>query len=538
MRFISSFIPLICQCRFLFQVLFLAWIIACLTGNPAHAGVSAVAVGKANGREVPKWPSCDGHCTTQNISFVHVSDLHAQYNLDKNGSSPVGRIRGYYEQVKKENPFTLFTNAGDDYEKGSIAEELSEGKTTRQVVHALRYDVRTLGNHDFAWGFEELLRYSNDPSAVVLAANVKLNSGKKGFYPERTPGWTDFSVITVGCVRIGFLGLVTKPVGENDQPYDGPYYRHHPELQTNFNFAGIARDIIARHRQEVDVLVLISHLGLQEDIVLAEETSGIDLLLGGHTHSITKTPLRVKNTTIVHTGAYGENIGRMDIEYDIHNKRIAESRFHLIANRPGEVPDDEHFERRVADILKPYEQELYKTIADVNQNQKKETMALIAARAAVETLKVDAAFISEDMVWQEWNKGELTQQDILNAFRVERQPAASPGHSSLYRMEVEGRDLIHAIAVLRNSAYWGPSRINPKTSYTIALQKLPALNQKEFFGKSIGYSQPKPAAELWETVVSFAMGQKSAGLSLNQGLQDRNSATLVSLYKDLQQRIP
>jgi 2',3'-cyclic-nucleotide 2'-phosphodiesterase (5'-nucleotidase family) len=357
-----------------------------------------------------------------------------------------------------------------------------------------------------------------------------MNPGEKGLFPESPPGWTDFSVITVGCVRIGFFGLVTKPVGENDQPYDGPYYREHPGLQTDFNFTGIAGDIIARHRQEVDVLVLISHLGLQDDILLAQETSGIDLILGGHTHSTTKTPLRVKNTMIVHTGAYGENIGRMDITVDIHKKRIAESRFHLIANRPGEVPDDDHTGQRVADILKPYERELCEAIADVNQNQKKDTMALIAARAAVETFNIDAAVVSEDLVWQEWNKGELTRQDILNAFRVERQPAASPGHSSLYLVEVKGRDLIHAIAVLKNSAYWGPSRINPKALYTIALQKLPALNQTEIFGKTIGYSQPKPAAELWEAVVSFAMGQKSAGLSLNQGLQGRDPV-LVALLK-------
>ena len=533
MRFISPFIPLIGgQCRFFIHALFLVWMITGVTVTPVHAGASAVIAGKAVSREVPKWPSCDGHCTSQNISFVHVSDLHAQYNPDKTGSSPVGRIRGYYEQVKKENPFTLFTNAGDDYEKGSIAEELSMGKTTRQVVHALQYDVRTLGNHDFAWGIEELLKFSNDPSAVVLAANVKLNPGKKGFYPGKPPGWTDFSVITVGCVRIGFFGLVTRPVGENDQPYDGPYFRDHPELQADFSFAGIARDIIARHRQEVDVLVLVSHLGLEEDILLAEQTRGIDLILGGHTHSITKTPLRVNNTMIVHAGAYGENIGRIDMEYDVLNKRIAETHLNLIVNRPGEVPDDAHTQRLVADILKPYQKELCETIAHVNQDQKKETMALIAARAAVETLKIDAAIVSEDMVWQEWSKGELTRQDILNAFRVERQPAASPGHSSLYMMEVKGRDLIHASAVLKNSAYWGPSRIDPKAVYTLAIQKLLALNQKEFFGKTIGYSQPKPASELWETVVSFAMGQKSAGLSLNQGLQDQNSATLFAFRQE------
>ena len=515
MRFISSFIPLTDRYQFLIHVFFWVWMITGIIVVPVYAGVPA---GAKAGRAVPKWPSCDGHCATQNISFVHVSDLHAQYNPDQNGSTPVGRIRGYYEQVKKENPFTLFTNAGDDYEKGSIAEELSEGKTTREVVHAMRYDVRTLGNHDFAWGIEELLKFSNDPSAVVIASNVKLNPGDKHLFPDKGHGWTDFSVLTVGCVRIGFFGLVTKPLRENDQPYDGPYYSEHPELQSDFNFIELAKDLIARHRAKVDILVLVSHLGLEEDTILAERTSGIDLILGGHTHSTTKTPLRVKDTTIVHVGSYGETIGRMDMEYDILNNCIKETHFNLIANRPGEIPDDPYTEDRVAAILSPYQRELGETVTRVTQDQKKGDMALIAARAAVETLKIDAAIVSEQMVWQEWPQSKLTRQDILDAFRVERQPAASPGHSSLYLIDVQGRDLAHAVSVLKDSAYWGPSRINPKAFYTIAVQKVPALNQKEYFGRTISCSEPKPCTEVWETVVSFARAQNFAGFSLNHGL--------------------
>lgn len=508
MRFVSSLIPLTDRCRFLIHMLFWVWMMTRVILTPVYAGAPA-------GRSaIPKWPSCEGHCTTQNISFVHVSDLHARYNPDQNGSSPAGRIRGYYEQVKKENPFTLFTNAGDDYEKGSIAEELSHGKTTRQVVHAMRYDVRTLGNHDFAWGIEELLKFSNDPSAVVLAANVNLNPGDKHLFPDKGPGWTDFSVLTVGCVRIGFFGLVTRPLKENDQPYDGPYYREHPELEATFNFTELAKNIIAHHRPKVDILVLVSHLGLEDDILLAEQTSGIDLILGGHTHSTTKTPLRVKDTIIAHVGSYGENIGRMDMEYDILNKRIKETHFNLIANQPGEVPDDPYTEDLIAGILSPYQRELRETVTHVSQDQKKDDMALIAARAAVETLKIDAAVVSKQMVWQEWPQGKLTRQDILDAFRVERQPAASPGHSSLYLMDVQGKDLTHAVSVLKNFAYWGPSRIDPEALYTIAVQKIPALNQNEYFGRIISRSQPKPSTEVWQTVVSFAREQNFAGLSL------------------------
>jgi len=90
-----------------------------------------------------RWPTCSANAAMQRLSFVHVSDIHARYNPEPNSETPVGRIRGYYEAVKRENTYTVFTNGGDDYEKGSVAEELSGGQSTREIVKALGFDVRT-----------------------------------------------------------------------------------------------------------------------------------------------------------------------------------------------------------------------------------------------------------------------------------------------------------------------------------------------------------------------------------------------------------
>jgi 5'-nucleotidase/UDP-sugar diphosphatase len=501
------------------------------TAMPIMAMPASSSPDEATNAAISKWPQCDGHSSIQKISFVHVSDIHAHYNPDKDGSIPVARIRGYYEQVKRENPFTVFTDAGDDYEKGSIAEQLSQGQATREVVKAMRYDVRTLGNHDFAWGIEELMQFSHDPSAVVLATNTTLHQELAGSPGGETPGWTDFAVLTVGCVRIGFFGLLTKPWGETDRQYEGPYYSDIPALQTDFHYAEIAREVIARHRQEVDLLVMVSHLGLPDDIALAEQTDGIDLILGGHTHTIMTTPVRVKNTTIVHAGSFAEHIGRYDIDYDLQNRRITGSHFTLVDNRPGKIPSDERTAREVTAILRKYSRELYEPITGVSQDQSKRTMALIAARAAVKTLKVDAALVSEDSVWQKWRRGGLSQQDILNAFKVEREPSGTPGVSSLYLVTVTGEDLLHAITVLKDCVYWGPSAIEPAAVYTLAIQKPQAFNQRQIFGRTIGLSPPEPAMELWESVVAFARDREVAGLSLDQGLQDPRNSKFIALLQ-------
>ena len=474
-----------------------------------------------------RWPVCDTGAVSQQISFVHVADIHARYNPDPGGSSPLARIRGFVEQVKRENPYTVFTNAGDDYEKGSIAEELSQGRTTRQVVEAMRYDVRTIGNHDFAWGLDELLAFSHDPVAAVLASNTKMT----GNAPGSQPGWVDYAELTVGCVKIGFFGLVTRPWNENGEQYDGPFYQKHPELQTDSRYVAITREIIARHRRDVDLLVLVSHLGIYDDIHLAEQTQGIDLILGGHTHTTMTKPLRINKTTIIHPGSHGETIGRFDLDYNLRDKQIAAGHFALVANQDGEVAVDAATDREISRIISPYQDTIRKDFARLDSSQSGKGMALIAARAAVETRKSDAAFVNPQSAWKEGLSGGLTAQDVLDIFPVEREPAGEPGSSSLYLIRETGADLLRTRASLPDFAYWGPEKINPAMIYTVALPKAQALGQKRYFGREIGMTPPRSAGELWEAVVAFGRDRNSANLSLDERGRDRSGELIAALLR-------
>jgi 5'-nucleotidase / UDP-sugar diphosphatase len=494
----------------------------------AAASLPAASAWAKTGAGSDRWPACDGRATSQQVSFVHVSDVHGQYNPEPDGSTPIGRIRGYYEDVKRENPYTLFTNGGDDYEKGSVAEELSQGQTTRNVVFALGYDVRTLGNHDFAWGIDELLQFSNDPRAVVLTTNSMINGGTGGLADRSRQPWTDYAVLTVGCLKIGCFGLTARPYGADGRQHDGPVYGDFPDLVSDYDYLSIANEIIARHRQEVDLLVLVSHLGLPDDILVAEATTGIDLILGGHSHTALDTPIRVKDTQIVHAGANAEQFGRYDIQYDLENRRIIESGYRLVDNRPGELPSDRTTDQAVADILRPYQRQVSESLAVIKRGHDQPAIAGIAARAVVKNLGTSAAFIDTRNVWPKNWQGQLTRQDLLDAFKVEREPAGTPGGSSLYLMEVKGADLLHARLILHDFAYSGPGDIDPATDYTIAMQKTLAASQQELFGRTIALSPPRPAAELWEIVAAYALDRRDRGLTFADD-EDVPADTIISL---------
>lgn len=503
------------------------------SGAISLGGAASVSGGAGGGfgQGRTRWLAGDILATTQKISFVHVADVHAHYNPVSGGSSPVARLRGYFEQVRRENPYTILTNAGDDYEKGSIAEEISHGAATREIVKAMQYDVRTIGNHDFAWGIDELMAFSRDPSAIVLASNTKMTAGNAGGQSGRQPGWTDYAVLRVGQVKIGFFALVSKPWNEKDEQYDGDFYPGMPELRSDFNFVDIARDIIAQHRGEVDLLVLVSHLGVEEDARLARETQGIDLILGGHTHAVMSEPLRVKDTAIVHAGANAENIGRFDIEYDLQKRCIRHSAFSLIPNREGETPVDEATDREVRKILHDYQGALSEGFTRLSADQSSGEMAMLAARAAVEILEVDAAFVGLHAVRKEWRRGNLTRQDVFDAFPVEREPAGTPGFTSLYRLQVTGEDLARVKAAMPESAYWGPATPEPEDVYTIALQKAPAFHQREYFGRWIGLSAPEPARELWDVLVRFASERNADRLALDAGGPSGQSYRRAAAYE-------
>ena len=264
-------------------------------------------------------PPCDTTKTTQTVSFVHVGDLHARYGASF--AHKWARMHRYYQDVLSANPYTLFTNGGDDYEKGSVAEQISAGEGSRLAGFAMGFDVRVLGNHDYAWGELEVLKYSHDPKSIVLASNTRYTGNNPiGF------GAVDYGELQVGCVKIGFFGFTSKPWNEFDTQYTGDFL---PNFTQRWDWVARAKEIIAARRSSVDLIVMVSHLGIGTDGSVVNNTpkagntsiSNIDLVLGAHNHAGFKQSI-VRNTLIIQPEFHGDGLTRVDLVWDIQNKRL------------------------------------------------------------------------------------------------------------------------------------------------------------------------------------------------------------------------
>lgn len=481
-------------------------LLAGCTGTPSVGGLRARTDTPLE-RATPtsnQFGACDASAATQSITFVHVNDTHGHYVPARDGISPLARIRGYATREHERHPSTVFTSGGDDYEKGAVAELLSRGAATREVVFAMQYDVRVLGNHDFAWGPDEVTLQTHDPHARVLSSNVT---------PNRDD-WRalDYTEMTVGCLRVGFFGLLPEPVDETDKPARTDYL---PGFRTDLDWASRARQIIAAHRSQVHLMVLVSHLGHQPDEKLAHEVDGIDVILGAHTHEAFRIPREFDGRTVmVQAGTGAEHISRLSLRYRFDQRRVDDIKHELVAV-DDKLPVDPTVQATVERVMARDAPDFGKTLVQVAGQVSKSDLARLAGRAAMKKLGADAALVRDDIAFASLDPGPLSQQTIANALPVQREPPGSPGFTSFYVATVTGATL----ASLREKAgdkllFVGPEHVEPAGTYKLAVTKLVALHPDR--AASLALTAPVPGCEAWEAVDAYARSRTAACLPLDR----------------------
>jgi 2',3'-cyclic-nucleotide 2'-phosphodiesterase (5'-nucleotidase family) len=466
-------------------------------GPPADSGVRDAGTPWAG------WPACDATATQQRLTFVHANDLHASYTPDDRGKSRWARIRGFYERTRLDSPYTIFTDGGDDHEKGSVADLLSSGRSTLELARAMEFDARVLGNHDFAWSLEELLDFSHDPHALVLASNQHYTGADPAAY-----GAADFGTLRVGCLTVGFAGLVSTPWDERDQTISEDFY---PEITADYDYTTRARALVDAHRGEVDVLVFLDHIGEGDDEALAAAVPGIDVILSSHSHTLTAAPVVVGDTVVVQAGSSGDFVIRLDLDVELatHAVNVADYTIKPVFMEAPSAPMND----AVTAAMATYAPEAFATLGSMSRVLDAAGAAELAARASLTQLSADAAIIDVNTAWGSLSAGPLTQQELADTFKVERERAGTPGFSSLYRATVSGAVLaLVASAPADRWRYVGPATVDPAATYTLVVQKRPAMHPDEYLPAGVLLDAPTAQAEVWETLDHYARARNAACL--------------------------
>lgn len=453
-------------------------------------------------------PSCDTTASSQTISFVHVADLHSLYGI-KNKYS-YAKIRAYYLSTLEKNPYTLFTNSGDDFEKGAIAETLSQGDTTITVTKAMEFDIRTLGNHDFAWGKESLLDFVDDSDSIVLTSNTLYQASNY----ESFSG-VEFAQVTIGCLKIGFLGLVGKPWNEFDKEFHGHYL---DDVSVDLWPNQVAERLIEEHKDDVDLMVILSHLGWGTDQALAAAVNDIDVILGGHSHAGVQYSDNINNTILMQPHFFAQGIDQLDIVVDLSTNAITEAT-HLSYSLDDLEDIDADLQNIVDNLVQTHSPDAHVELAEVQNFQTSEEVAHLVATAAKHVHQVSNALLDPSLAQSGLKPGGLAQQDAYFLYPPERQKSNTSSFNSLYQVSATGEQINQALEAQPDWLWDGVETIDPTQEYSLLLHKAAALNSEFFFGDGMIVTNVSLASETWYVLDQYSRHRHEQCLYLDQDEQ-------------------
>ena len=208
----------------------------------------------------------------------------------------------------------------------------SEGRVLVEGMNAMGYDAMALGRMDFSLGLETLKEREAEADFAFLSANVvAVADGQPIFEP--------YTVLESQEARIGIIGLSEAEAIQVPGVMDEAAVLDPLEAASRY---------VVELRDQVDLLVVLSHMGLEEDVALAQAIPGINVIVGGHTRKLMQQPDRVGNTLIVQQGYLGEWLGRLQAAFDA--KGVPTEFGETIISLDPTVADDEE----MADLVQKW----------------------------------------------------------------------------------------------------------------------------------------------------------------------------------------
>lgn len=376
-----------------------------------------------------------GDGLTDHITIGHTNDVHGHIQENsKNKEFGYAKIATLVNEWRKENSNFLLMDAGDTFQ-GTIYTNQFKGETVLPILNSLGYGAMAAGNHEFDYGYEQLLKLADQLDYPMINANVYKADGTNLLVPTYTA--------KVGDQTIAFIGFVTE---------DTPVVTH-PKNVIGLTFKDpveIAKKLVPEMKEKADHVVVLSHIGVEKDREIAKNVSGIDLIIGGHSHTPLRTPEKVNGTYIVQDWEYGKSLGRVDMYY--YNKELVGFSGGLVEYDEN-VKADPAIEKMVQEVVQKVDQSMNaiigKTEVDL-QGERTQVRAVetnlgnFIADAILEKTKTiqghtaDVALVNGGGIRASKKAGDITKKDLYSIL---------PFPNTLTIVEATGADIRAALEV-------------------------------------------------------------------------------------------
>ncbi len=304
-------------------------------------------------------------------------------------------LSGYINKVRKEEKNVLYVIAGDMLQ-GSIIDSEYKGISTIEIMNYLAPDVVTLGNHEFDYGLPHLLFLERVANFPIVNANLYIKKyNKRLMKPHITIRKDDFDIL--------FTGIVTEKVMDS--------LKTDPLIGSFINLEEASKEVgricNAYKNDDIDLTILLTHIGFESDKELAALLNpdwGVDMIIGGHSHTILDKPEKVNNILISQAGVGTNQIGRYDIWVEDETNSIVDYEWKLIEITDGVAEPDngiKEFIDSFKDIVdRKYSTILCKFTEELTHPQRivETSLGNLFADALAEMSQCDVAFVGSGSI--------------------------------------------------------------------------------------------------------------------------------------------
>lgn len=346
------------------------------------------------------------------VVIFHTNDIHghfmpepASWRKDHALTGGMGALFEQLQQLRAQHPNSMYLDAGDVMTGNPVCNiEYSgvKGGALQEMLRRCGVAAECLGNHEFDLGSDHLRQYVAAAKYPVVCANLREKSSGK-------PLTASSHVFEINGLRVGIIGLILDNLsGVAAHTAVEPF-----RVEDVFTTAQKQIDELA---PATDLIVLLTHEGVEEDSILAMHTRGAQVIVGGHSHTRLEHGKRINGTLIVQAGSYLKDLGMLDLWVDADS--IVSYRDSLIAltvsATPAVTPVSTLADSLSAAIQKQYGQK----IGEIAEPWKKSYYTGSNAGNWIcdrlrERYKADVAFVNAGGIRTDINAGPVTMLQIV-----------------------------------------------------------------------------------------------------------------------------
>lgn len=377
------------------------------------------------------------------ITLLHTNDIHARFEeFNKNGVDcsveevssnrcygGVARMKTVIDAYRSNTTDVLLFDAGDQFQ-GTLFFNVYGGNISTFTMNKLKYDVMTIGNHEFDNGIAYLGSFISTLNFPVLSSNI--DTSKAYTKPLKDAGVKPYTIIKkYNLGVIGFITNNTASIVVNGEKLKDAILDPVTQVQ---------KYVDELHAQGVNRIICVSHNGYFDDIYLAQHVTGVQLIVGGHSHSLllknitssldkvlgpypTEAISGLSNKTVyvVQAHRFGDFLGHLDLEWDDQDNLISLQGDPILLDQS--IPKDPEMEAIVVNYALSFEalkkDVLTVATADFTKCGKDECGmgALIASCFISEqpnlAVPIDIAFINTGGIRASFSKGNVTASSVM-----------------------------------------------------------------------------------------------------------------------------